>query len=233
MHKNGHTPNIKQLARAWVVVNLDELKREREKTTGNGRGVDADFAKALGIAAPRVSEIRKGTRQVQLGELSLASQFFGKPLPEQLTRQVLSGKLIPLKGTVLADKWIELADVGRRTEDVAVWLPDEIPLADLFGMKVEGLAMDLLYPPGTLLVCAPLTTDEELVEGRRYIVERYRADGRIEITAKEAARDRSGAWWLWPKSSQPEYQVPIPAAGTPEYRVKVAARVIRSSRPEP
>ena len=89
--------------------------------------------------------------------------------------------------------------------------------------------MDKLFRPGSILICARLSDlglSEVVVAGGIYIVKRTRLDGLSEITAKEAAQDESGSWWLWPRSSDPAFQSPYPLRGADDYKVEIEARVI-------
>ena len=88
-------------------------------------------------------------------------------------------------------------------------VPTEFTLMNRFGLEVRGASMNLVYPAGTVLVCVPLAEVERwLVTGEKIIVQRRGKLG-IETTVREFVHDASGVW-LWPRSSHPEHQQPIP-----------------------
>ena len=111
-----------------------------------------------------------------------------------------------------------------------------------FGVQVGSQGAELLYRADTLLVCAPLRTDEgALLTGARVILWREANRGRkIEITVREIVQDGEHAW-LWPRSSLAAHQTPIrtpwPITGTfPADRrttATILGRVIASWQPEP
>jgi hypothetical protein len=95
--------------------------------------------------------------------------------------------------------------------------------------------MNLVYPEGTVLVCADLYElgeEGEPIPGKKYIVRRIASDGRIETTVKEVGRDDKGTWWLWPRSNDPEHQQPIPLTGIEGETIEAYARVLFSFKAE-
>lgn len=193
------------------------------------------LAEALGLAQPRVSEMRKGERRVQAAELPIIADYLGEPIPSELVP--LPGDLIRIRihGIVKGGYWAE-PDESRIPEDefAYVSLSDTYRTLKLFGLRVEGDSMNLVYPAGTVLVCASLHElyEEEPIAGKRYIVRRTRSDGAVETTVKEVMQDATGKWWLWPKSSNPRHQEPIPFDAKIGDMVEVTARVLASQRPE-
>lgn len=104
-----------------------------------------------------------------------------------------------------------------------------------FALEVRGTSMDLLYPEGTILICVPLVhVDRNPVPGERVVVRRRMPNGLIEATVKELQLDREGNAWLWPRSSDPSHQQPLPftSPGNEEEDIAVTALVIGSLRPE-
>ena len=86
--------------------------------------------------------------------------------------------------------------------------------------------MNRRYPEGTVLIYTNLNdTNEDLIFGKRYIVERERADGLREATVKTLWRDENGKAWLLPESTDPRYQEPIPIEGGENDTVRIVGRV--------
>lgn len=84
--------------------------------------------------------------------------------------------------------------------------------ADLFAVRVQGRSMDLIYPDGTYVICAP-PSQTGLQEGDCVVIRRQDASGRSETTLKQIERQADGSYILCPRSSLPEHQeaIPLPA----------------------
>lgn len=130
-----------------------------------------------------------------------------------------------LTGKVAAGEWTEGFEI---TEDEQIMLP--LPPPTIKGIKrflllTEGLSMDLVYPPGTVLDCWSIFDLQMPPEnGDDVIVERRRADGMREFTVKRFHRDADGRNWLMPQSSRPDFQTPI-EIGEPSYEENTDAGV--------
>lgn len=147
-----------------------------------------------------------------------------------------AGELIEVRGSVVAGVWREAWEWDadeRYFFSSAVKLA--VPPGDRFGLRVDGLSMDQLYPEGTILDCVSLIAiGEAPVVGKRYIVQRVCHDGTLETTVKEYSLGADGRAWLLPRSSQPEFQAPIPVHdGDPRItETRILAKVVGSYRPE-
>lgn len=109
-----------------------------------------------------------------------------------------------------------------------VLVPDAPELSPyiLFGAEVRGNSMDKRYSPGSVLVFTSIyDTHEDLEVGKRYIVQRERADGAYETTVKTLWRDESGEYWLMPESTDPRFQQPLPLKGDDGDTIRVVGRV--------
>jgi len=97
----------------------------------------------------------------------------------------------------------------------------------LHAAETRGPSMDRRYPEKTVVVFTDLIeTGAALELGKRYIVERERADGMREATVKTLWRDESGKIWLLPESNDPRFQEPIPIDGGEDDTVRVVGRVV-------
>lgn len=97
---------------------------------------------------------------------------------------------------------------GERFNQVTRIDPDLAALPH-FGAIVRDVATDEVYRPGTVLVCVPLDAwPHPLEDGNMVLVEQWR-HGFVELLCREL-RDRDGFWWLWPRSSHPDFQTPTP-----------------------
>lgn len=138
-------------------------------------------------------------------------------------------------GSVAAGVWREETEWEPEQRYTIAVGPSPFPGSRRYGLKVEGLSMDLQFPPGTILDCVGIFgLGLEPENGDHVIVERRRADGRREITVKKYHVDEEGRKWLLPESTRPEFQGPIevdvPGSGD-EDEVRVVAYVIGSYQP--
>lgn len=193
------------------------------ETRGSERPLSLpEIAKALGVTEEwlRTGKGQKYLDASQKPELSV--------IRDPMSR-------VRVVGLIQGGYWAEPdEDRAPKDEYIDAPLPEIYRTFRKFGLRVEGNSMNLLYPAGTLLVCASLYElhEEEPIAGRKYIVERIRPDGRREATVKEAQKDVHGKWWLWPRSNDPEHQEPIPFDAVDGDTVQVQARVIYSFKPE-
>lgn len=81
-----------------------------------------------------------------------------------------------------------------------------------FGVRLEGNDMDLDWPKSTLFVVTPLLMTDGVKDNNLVLVRRTSRDRKFETTIREIRRDTVDPKraWLWPRSSKPEYQTPIP-----------------------
>ena len=66
-------------------------------------------------------------------------------------------------------------------------MPDDVEWRGrkLYAAETRGPSMDQIYPEGTVVVFTDMIdTEEEVIAGKRYIVEMERADGLREATVK-------------------------------------------------
>lgn len=116
---------------------------------------------------------------------------------------------------------------------VRMEVPRGVQNDDLHGRRVAGSSMDLVYPEGTVVICAPHREGDNLVDGRRYIVKRHRRDAKAELVVRELKWHTNG-WWLWPRSSHDDYQLPTKLHPLPEGEaLEVAFRIVARSNIEP
>lgn len=86
-------------------------------------------------------------------------------------------------------------------------IPADLATFPVFGATVCDPSVDEIYPVGSVLVCVPLTAwPRPLRPGQRVLVEDWRG-GKVAVVCREL-RIHDGAWWLWPRSSSPDWQAP-------------------------
>ncbi|WP_170284289.1 LexA family protein [Roseospira marina] len=122
---------------------------------------------------------------------------------------------IPVIGEVQAGVWkMEFEIPLEEREFVSISHPGG-PDVQYFGLRVVGDSMDLVYPPGTVLICVGrMEFWDDIRHGEHVIVQRRSRDSaECEYTVKELQRAPDGAFWLVPRSSNPAHQAPIRCEG--------------------
>jgi len=79
-----------------------------------------------------------------------------------------------------------------------------------FALEVHGPSINQVYAEGDIIICVRYgDIGREPRSTERVVVQRINSQGMIEATVKEFVSDDSGAIWLWPRSSHPEFQQPF------------------------
>ena len=80
-----------------------------------------------------------------------------------------------------------------------------------FGLEVRGTSMDRHYPDGTVVLVIKFDAIGRLPRPGDHVVvlQRSRNGAEWEATLKEYDRDAGGRHLLWPRSTDPDFQVPI------------------------
>lgn len=189
---------------------LGIIERTREARLGSRFETQKAMADALGIEAGLYHKYE--TRSPMPHDLIL--KFAN--LTEKSVEWLLGGnmvelhpagvRLIPVIGEVQAGVWKEA--VQFEVEDQYTIEVGQVGgLADAYGLLVIGDSMDLIYPPGTIIIVSPLGT-RPLKNGDKVVVQRKLRTGQIEATVKEL-EIINGIAKLWPRSKNPKFQEPV------------------------
>lgn len=179
-----------------------------------------ELAARAGLSAASISQLERGNQGFSARSLERLAAVLECTVADFLSRPPAGarpgGTEILVRGTVQAGLWRpagdwEAAEHDQYAEHVVIGLPDWARPRDVFALKVRGRSMDLIYPEGSVLVCAgPHALPGPIKSGDRVVIQRWNRAGEIEMTCKEIQQDAQGRIWLVPKSSQPEHQAPIP-----------------------
>lgn len=186
----------------------------------------ADLGDLVGVHWQTVQRAESGKTELGTKKLSAYAKALGVD-PDLLVVTEEGPLIVEVKGFVQAGHWAETWE-WPEDDHYTVPIPADPSLQRfrLHGAEVRGPSMDRRYPEGTVLVFADMIeTGETLQLGKRYIVERERADGLREATVKTLWRDDSGKLWLLPESTDPRFQEPIPIEGGEDDTVRIVGRV--------
>lgn len=185
-----------------------------------------DVADAIDAHPVTVSKLISGKMPLNTAWLDKFSELFGVP-PEQILAAPPAVRLVKVKYSVQAGHWAEAIEWNEDDwYDVAIPDDPELRPYELFGAETKGPSMNKRYPEATVVVCTSLIeVREKPVPGKRYIVERERADGMREATVKLLWKDDAGKFWLVPESTDPRFQEPIALDDVEDTTVRIVGRV--------
>lgn len=134
---------------------------------------------------------------------------------------------VRVKGHVQAGEWSETWELPEDEQyDVPVEDEPAFRRFVLHGAETRGPSMNRRYPEGTVLVFTDIIEVGQSLEiGKRYIIERERADGMREATVKTLWRDEADKFWLLPESDDPRFQSPIPLESDEGDTIRIVGRV--------
>lgn len=179
--------------------------QKRLKASGRKQVELADFT---GLSPDIINKIIKGKRGIKSHEADKIRAFFrdaGTDEPTVVQR--------PLKGYVQAGVWMDAFELPPEDQEL---YPAPIGAKSYrdkaFWLKVRGDSMNLAnMPDGALLLCLRLhdyIEVRDVVSGDKVIAHREGPAG-VEATVKELEVRPDGSHWLWPRSDNPEHQMPI------------------------
>lgn len=212
-----------------IFIMPHQLKKMR-KSRGFSQ---SDMGAALGIAETNYNKLENSHTNLTLEKMERIAEVLNCD-PVDLIANFMNTRNVSVSGYVEAGAWSEAIewDEDLRYE---VSVPDDEHLRPyhLHGLQTRGPSMNKRYPEGTVLIYTSIIeTREEIVPGRRYIVEREKADGLREATVKTLSQDDDGKYWLMPESTSPHHQQPIEINGGTDDTVRIIGRVTYSLQRE-
>ncbi|MCR5876958.1 LexA family transcriptional regulator [Phenylobacterium sp. J367] len=208
------------------------LKAELAKP---GRSQSA-LARFMGLAAEQVNRMCAGSRRIQADEADKIRAYLAATSPGGATIPHISPKPqaavgLPIKGTVEAGSWREVAFTDLEHEPETLPAPKSVVDSGAFALRVSGPSMDQRYPDGSYVIVQPWHGGP-LPIGKRVVVERARPDGLVETTVKELVVNGRGDLELWPRSTHPAHQTPIPHKDLDGVTVRIVGTVMYSFQPD-
>lgn len=147
----------------------------------------------------------------------------------------LPERAVRVRGHVQAGAWSESPEWPEAEQfDIALAADDAHQRFPFFAVMVRGNSMDRVYREGDILIVSDFQKrPEDLVAGRRYVVERINPDGLYETTVKTLAKDSDGKLWLIPESKDPRFIDAIAIEAMEGAEIRVVGRVYYSQQREP
>ena len=208
------------------------LRRERQSQRISVR----ELARRIGSDPNTVSRLETGKRRMSVEWLSTLSDALGLRASE-LLETARPEEHVVVRAAACANSWLEDCWYGA-DKRYAVQVPADprYPGVERFALDVLCPSMNLRYPEGSLLMCAPLHAVEDGVEiGKRYLIETRRTrDGveESELTVKTLIMDSDNRLCFVSESSDPDFQLSVPVFGASESKIQPIALVIGSVRSE-
>lgn len=199
---------------------IKELLRERGKS-------NEWLADAVGAHPVTISKLISGRMDMTGTWMERLAKVFGVE-PVEIIVPPVPMRMVTVKAAVQAGVFTESVEWDESEwYQVPVPKDPEFDNVELFGAEVRGPSMNRRYANRSVVVCtAPWQDGEHPVPGRRYVVQRSRPDGTVEVTVKLLHRDPEGGLWLLAESDDPRYQAPIPVQGDHDgEEIRVIGRV--------
>lgn len=213
---------------------LSEPRYHRQVSTNiakirEAKGISqVQLAERLGIHVTNLNRIERGKASPSTKRLEQIADELGVDVSDLFAGVPAANvRAVRIKGHVQAGAWSETWEMPFDDQyEVVIPADESLARFKLHGAEVRGPSMNRRYTEGTVLIYADIIETGETVEvGRRYIVERERADGMREATVKTLWRDNDGQFWLLPESDDPRFQEPIPLEGGENDTIRIVGRV--------
>lgn len=226
------------------MTTLREFGR-RLKAKRKELGLDqAQLAPRFGADQSTLSKLEKGTQEPRHKHLLALSEFLEMDFaeltnlerdPDPSDGYQMAARLV---GVVQAGAWVESLEIPPSEQEL-LFLPSPRQAVDFEcqAFEVRGDSMDLVFPEGTIVFAIPtIANGLRPADGDRVIVSRRNDDGEYEATVKEYRIDTENPKfpraWLHPRSSNPEWQEPLPA-DDPYMETTITGIVVAAALYEP
>lgn len=189
-----------------------EEKREILRKFMQERGLKAaPWAKRSAIAANSLYNFLNGHSEA-LDDRTYAKLARAAEVP--VWRLTGDQPELPSPTTVWVSGHVEAGAFRDAIEwDRSLWFPVDVPIPARFrgkakALETRGVSMNLIYPPGSIVLWVDVLDFRPPRHEDRVVVYAHHHDGRIEATVKELRIDGTERW-LWPRSSDPNHQLPV------------------------
>ena len=208
---------------------------QRRVKSNSGQGVSTKTIQALArVLKTTPAWLLEGTSssndsidEYPLGGNKTENRGMDEDNSNSLNQGRSSIRLVAVKSHVQAGHWSESIQWNEdKWYTVPVPADGKFSNVNLYGAETRGPSMNKIYEEGTVLIYDNIhETQEELISGKRYIIERIKASGERECTVKTLHRDPEGAFWLVPESDDPRFQKPLIINGDEGETIRIIGRV--------
>jgi SOS-response transcriptional repressor LexA len=191
--------------------------QELRKSLGMTQGQFADFIGVDGENGQSTVSKWESAKQLPGAEYTakMASRtnrnplyFSGLDIVEPF--QSRSSRTCPLMGEIQAGVWREAIEFHPEEQRLVEFPSEDMPPFTMQAFLVRGDSMDRIYPAGAIVYVAGVIENALTPgDGDIVLVQRMDGHGRFEATLKELVIRDDGSKWLWPRSTNPEFQAPI------------------------
>lgn len=181
-------------------------------------------ARYIGIDPASLNRSLAGGRRLQVDELAKLMRYLSETGDNPFSSNGVA--TVPVVGAVEAGAWRE-PNLHDSYENIPVLASNDND--KFFALRVVGPSMNEIYPDGSYVV-ARMFEGGPWPVGKRVVVQRTDAAGKVETTLKELVRGKSGLE-LWPRSNDERHQTPIPY-DEHDAMVEIIGLVVSSYRPE-
>jgi hypothetical protein len=200
----------------WLRRNVDRSKGLSQSALGRMAGLEHNA----------INKVLHGTRLLKTHEVVRMAAHIREPTPI-IVGENLTLRRIPVTLALRADTWSAQMPTPEATFDV--FMPD---YEDLTGFRLYAAELQGDPEHSAVVMLSVDEVTEEPVVGKRYHVERLRADGAREATIRRLTQAPDGTLWLKPDSDDPRAGAAIPMNGDGETTVRLLGRVVFAGRRE-
>lgn len=234
--QSGAGKNLRQLmARAGLTI---RALADRAKYT-HGSGVQRHLettAPYLNMqVAMRLADAMVGLGNPPLTHAEIVRQLTGRDVETSTTLVPgpRTATQISVIGVVEAGAWRPAVEPPAGTSRVPWVAPSAYRGYTVVAFELAGHSMDKVYPHGSIILAVAYSDlGRDPRPGERVIVQRYAHD-EVEASCKDFRVGPQGHLELWPLSTRPEHQKPLPYPAKDGETVHITHRVIGAIVHEP
>lgn len=192
-----------------AIVTHDQIHQALVDALESKRFKNREIGDLLRLPSARISEIKRGDRRIQQGEMHVLAEFLGLGEAEDESAPENNVVFVPVIGIASAGAWREAISVPEyRIPRLKVKGQNQA-----FAVEVDGDSMDKYMSHGSWAIIDP--DQRDLYPGRVYLI----MNGEGEATIK---RYREGPARFEPDSHNPEHQTMMMGA----HAINVIGRVV-------
>lgn len=193
----------------------------------------ADVAAYLNISPENYNRLENGRVEFTLSRMKQLAELFNCAVTDLISASA-GTRQVEVICNIQAGYWSDATEWDdERRYDVVIPDDPEFRGKELIGGEIKGSSMNKRYPDGSVVIITNFYKNpEELMPGKRYVVERERADGMRETTVKTLAKDDYDKFWLMPESTDPHHQTPLEINGDDGETIRILGKVVYAVRRE-